>query len=853
MSDEELERLDEEAARKEVEKLKGMGVIAEITRNESPQGAKWLTLKNVYDWRFRSPGNGEPERWLRRCRIVCREFRTTTGSSAETFAPTSGLAAIKLVVVLHCVLRLLLWTLDCADAFLQVPQQEPCIVEILVWVKKLLGYTQEMIWHLTRCLPGQRNAGLRWFEYLKAILLDMGFVACSARPTILRHVKRQAFINVHVDDELLAANKKDGEWVITILSQKLTLKINGPYPEIEDKEMLYLKRIFKFVEEGVLVLPNGKYFEALEKLTGLSSTARSFKPKPTPDHTGVGKSDSSKELTGEESSKYRSILGVLLYLCQERPDVQYAVKNLASYLKTPIEAATTFAKRTVKYLLGTKDYGILYPYGSLMSNTMDRINSQETKETSKVPTVEVSTDSDWGGSAKDRSSTSSGMVFVCSCLVSSWSRTQKSIALSSCEAELVAATIGAAEGILLFSTMKIKLYVCLLIPQKFNRILIREVLKFVLNKEVHLDVRMDSSSAKQWLQRSGIGRLKHLAARSLWLQNAVKEKELFLKAIPTQFNLGDLNTKRLTRARREMLMYYLPLVDCGQEPLEKVGEGEVYKAVCKRVCQGDQAVVTMTRLVQAVMLLEGVGVRGEGDMDRQVGPLRRAGMDYFGYNDADEFIKVVRDVCLVLMGVFFGAVAWLMWDKLTGPKEPEEEPHAEPQGQQQGVPEPQQRLVEPPEVQQQVEPGEAQQQVEPGEAQQQVEPACEPNPRVRLQPGQQDDGEFGTPEEIQARLHAWMREEIVRDLRREEEAARQQREREYKEELQRNRDQILADLRVQANQFEYQRTSNPRRGLLPPGTLSPTQASPGQSGTSHVQGRGSDSRIPRVRSMSRLS
>ena len=197
----------------------------------------------------------------------------------------------------------------------------------------------------------------------------------------------------------------------------------------------------------------------------------------------------------------------------------------------------------------------------------------------------------------------------------------------------------------------------------------------------------------------------------------------------------------------------------------------------------------MTRLVQAVMLLEGIGARGEGDMDRQLGPLRRAGMDYFGYNDADEFMKFVRDVCLVLMGVFFGTVVWLMWDKLTAPREPEEEPHAEP-------PEPQQRLAEP---------AEAQQQVEPAEAQQQAEPAGEPNPRVRLQLGQQDHGEFGTPEEIQARLHAWMREEIVRDLRREEEAARQQREREYQEELQRNRDQILADLRVHANQVEFQR------------------------------------------------
>ena len=124
---------------------------------------------------------------------------------------------------------------------------------------------------------------------------------------------------------------------------------------------------------------------------------------------------------------------------------------------------------------------------------------------------------------------------------------------------------------------------------------------------MHLDVRKDSSSARQWLQRPGIGRLKHLAARLFWLQNAVREKELFLKAIPTQFHLSDLHTKRLTRGRREMLVYWLPVVDCSQEPLEKVGEEEVYKAVCKQVCQVTRTVVTMTRLVQAVMLLEGIG------------------------------------------------------------------------------------------------------------------------------------------------------------------------------------------------------------------------------------------------------
>ena len=113
------------------------------------------------------------------------------------------------------------------------PNRNPAFWKFPAWIKKLLGYTQEMIWRiwrLKRCLPGQRNAGLRWFEYLKDILKDMGFVACSAMPTIVKHLKRQAYINVHVGDELLAASKEDGEWVIVILSQKLTLKIKWTLP-----------------------------------------------------------------------------------------------------------------------------------------------------------------------------------------------------------------------------------------------------------------------------------------------------------------------------------------------------------------------------------------------------------------------------------------------------------------------------------------------------------------------------------------------------------------------------------------------------------------------------------------------
>ena len=169
----------------------------------------------------------------------------------------------------------------------------------------------------------------------------------------------------------------------------------------------------------------------------------------------------------------------------------------------------------------------------------------------------------------------------------------------------------------------------------------------------------------------------------------------------------------------------------------------------------------MTRLVQAVMLLEGIGVRGEVQMDRQVAPLRRAGMEYFGYDDQDEFMTFVSEVCFAMLAVFLGTVVWLMWDSWTAGREPEEEPYAEP-------PEPQQRLVEPPEAQQQVEPAEAQQQVEPAEAQHPEpagEPARGPDPRVRLPQGQpqgqqQQRGPQEVPEEVRQRFNNWMQEQL---------------------------------------------------------------------------------------------
>ena len=56
------------------------------------------------------------------------------------------------------------------------------------------------------------------------------------------------------------------------------------------------------------------------------------------------------------------------------------------------------------------------------------------------------------------------------------------------------------------------------------------------------------------MQRQGLGKLKHIEIKTLWLQQKVKDKEIYVFKEPTETNLGDLGTKALPEARFTYLL-----------------------------------------------------------------------------------------------------------------------------------------------------------------------------------------------------------------------------------------------------------------------------------------------------------
>jgi hypothetical protein len=141
--------------------------------------------------------------------------------------------------------------------------------------------------------------------------------------------------------------------------------------------------------------------------------------------------------------------------------------------------------------------------------------------------VTVITDSDFAGDKVTRRSTSGGMVLWGGNVIVTWSRVQKTIALSSAEAELNALVIGIQEGLRIVHLLQ------------------------ELNIVAHLEASVDSSAAKAAAERLGVGKMKHYETRKLFVQQLIHEGLVVLHKIYTKANPSDVLTKNLTGPQLE--------------------------------------------------------------------------------------------------------------------------------------------------------------------------------------------------------------------------------------------------------------------------------------------------------------
>jgi hypothetical protein len=146
---------------------------------------------------------------------------------------------------------------------------------------------------------------------------------------------------------------------------------------------------------------------------------KNAKPIKTPMGTN-GHLDLDTEGKSVDQKVYRSMIGSLLYLCAPRPYIMFLVCMCARFQANPKEIHLRAVKRIVRYLVYTPKFGLWYPKGSIFD------------------LIEYS-DADYAGCKIDRKSTLGTCQFLGRSLVSWASKKQNLVALSTAEAEYIAA------------------------------------------------------------------------------------------------------------------------------------------------------------------------------------------------------------------------------------------------------------------------------------------------------------------------------------------------------------------------------------------------------------------------------
>ncbi|XP_057990595.1 uncharacterized mitochondrial protein AtMg00810-like [Hevea brasiliensis] len=302
---------------------------------------------------------------------------------------------------------------------------------------------------------------------------------------------------LYVDDMIITG---DNEVEISMLKNELSVRF----------EMKNLGEVGCFLSLEVEKSDQGyfisqkRYAEELLQHFGMGGSKE--KATPMEPHLKLMKNE-GQEL--KDAGKFRQLVGSLIYLTTTRPEIAYSVGVISQFMQNPRTSHLDAAKRILRYFKGTTNYDLLYK-----------------KESSFL--LKGYTDPDWAGNANDRRSTSGYYFSVGSAAISWCSKKQPTVALSSTEAEYMAATMATQECVWL-------------------KHLMGDISGAV---DYAVQIQCDNESAVRLAANPVFhARTKHIEVRHHYIREKVLDREIELKGISTLDQVADIFTKALGKAK----------------------------------------------------------------------------------------------------------------------------------------------------------------------------------------------------------------------------------------------------------------------------------------------------------------
>ena len=471
----------------------------------------------------------------------------------DTYAPVARLTTVRYVLAMSVLLNLQVSGIDFTNAFLNSPLTDDVYVSAPPGCKPLPeGY----VYKLQRALYGLKQSPREWHSTLHKFLSDeCGFRNSRTENCLYMKIDSTSgsycLIALYVDDMIVCYTQKS---IFTSFLSKLQSKFKITHSLDLSKTLGFqLER----TPDGGIFLHQQSYILDTLKRFGMSEC----RPVSTPaDHhvrlckTGANKVSTDQPVKGgsktqgglsadnetfsRPNASYREVIGCLLWISMgSRPDITYAVSQVARYSSDPKEEHWLAAMRILRYLKGTSDYGLHYhTHDSQFSNVTSSTTPAPTISSLKLPFAYTShyypgsatvnlvgySDADFANNVDDRRSIT-GYVFILAGAPLSWcTQTQHVTALSTMESEYYAVCKTTQEALYL-------------------RMLCEET-GLSVNKP--LVIKEDNKSCISFSKDPGAHkRSKHIDYRHFWVRDQVNDGEVVLDYVETQYQLADVFTK----------------------------------------------------------------------------------------------------------------------------------------------------------------------------------------------------------------------------------------------------------------------------------------------------------------------
>jgi len=377
-----------------------------------------------------------------------------------------------------------------------------------------------IIWKLSTPLYGQGDAGRIWYRTLHSQLLHQGFARSQHDPCL--YVKAYSDgttidIALYVDDMFITTDSAAGaDRDLAALNAKfsMTCKADPTY---------FLGMNIAYGALGVVSLSSATYATTLA--ANYASVLRGISNQPLlpslPDLAKIYEAALERTEVPEPAliKAYGSLIGSLIYPVPcSRPDMATAVGLLARMLTFPTIDALAAAHRCLNYFVRTLHRGITF-------------------DGSRGPALEAYVDSDWNVSH----STTGFVVLLAGAPISYSSKRQQCIALSSTEAEVMAASQAATEIAYL-----------------------REIVRDLgLWQSAPTVLKVDNTGAIELAkERKVTNRSRHIARRHLKVREYVADGIIAVTHVATVDNAADIFTKPLEAAPFNKHRVFLMPRDC---------------------------------------------------------------------------------------------------------------------------------------------------------------------------------------------------------------------------------------------------------------------------------------------------